>query len=179
MDHFGRFFVLVMALLVTGCQSPEPTNILGQAGQGKLLCVNPDAATKTCSALSTFSQSWTGTVTETTEMLLPRRENITIQISSLAEVNGSQMCGRLGEGDIRSSIIRVKGSELPPAEHAAATGELVAIMGPLFGRLSCEELRMEYGHLKKFANIEGISMAPPVKMVAWVKSDEGYKVAPR
>lgn len=179
MHRYGRIFAFSAALLLTGCEPPEPTDILGQAGEDKLLCTTPDPATKTCSAISSFDRSWTGAVTEMTEVLLPTGEGITIAISTPTQVEGNRACGILGEGDVRGSIIRVKGSEMPPVQHAEATGQLVAVMQPFFGRLACDELRMEYGLLKNFASIEGINAAMPAKTVAWVPRDAGYKVAAR
>lgn len=179
MRRYGWTYAFSAALLLTGCEPAEPTDILGQAGEDKLLCINPDAATKTCSAISSFDRSWTGAVTETTEVLLPTGENITIAISSPTQVEGNRACGILGEGSVRDGIIRVKGSVMPPVQHAEATGQLVAVMQPMFGRRACDELRMEYGLLKNFASIEGIDAAMPAKTVAWVPRDAGYKVAAR
>ncbi len=172
---------MIVAALMLAATAPAAadTAIYDQSTAGKLLCSNPDAATKTCSAISSYVSGKNGTFVETSEVLLPAARPITLELRLPAQIKGSVICGVMGEADLRKGRVRIDGSPLPPAQNAAALGKLVEKLKPMFGRQVCEEIRVEEGRLMKYGQAERVDIKLPGKPVRWISEADGYKVGPR
>lgn len=171
--------MIFVSLLLTAATPSMDTNILVQLSAGKMLCSNPDVEAKTCSAIASYVQRENGAVVETSEVLLSFEQELTLEATSAAYIEGSMVCGIVNEAELRKGIVRSKGSPLPPKQNAAMLNKLAEKLRPMEGRKVCEELRVEGGSLMKYGWAEGIDANVLGKPVRWISSDEGYKVAPR
>lgn len=176
----GGLFMLTTALLILAGANVQPdVDILAQSKSGKMLCSNPDAATKSCSSISSFKVSADGSVTETTEILLTPEPPITFTMSIATEVTRGSNCGVMTLDDLRRGQVRANGEALPPDRNAFVLERLEKSMGSLAGKKVCDALQLENDNLVKYGQVEGVDIKLPAKPVMWVSPSDGYTVAPR
>ena len=171
--------MMILFLLAAVATGSSDAAIQPQLTSGKMLCSNPDEASKTCSSIASYAAGKDGTLTETSELLLPAPQPLTLELSASVEVKGSVICGTMTETDLKKGRVRINGSLLPPDQNAAAMSKLSERLKPMVGREVCEELRVEDGQLMKFGQAERVDIKLPGKHVRWISKDEGYKVGSR
>ena len=171
-------FGLLLFFLASGSVTSD-TDIMAQVKSNKVLCSNPDEATKTCSAIASYILAKNGILTETAEILISPDQPITLEMSSVVSVDGAVNCGALTLPEMQKGRLRLNGRLLPPDRNEAALSRLLERLAPMAGRKSCEELRIKSGQLFKFGQVDRIDLKLPEKPVKWVSLDEGFRVAPR
>src|SRR5690349_13412780 len=132
--------MIVASLALAAATPASDTAILAQLNAGKMLCSNPSAATRTCSAIASYAADKGGNFVETTEILLPVGQPLTLQLSAIAHINGSTICGKLNETDLQKALVRINGAPLPPEQNAAVLSKLMEKLRPMAGHQVCEEL---------------------------------------
>ena len=167
-----------LLLLMSGSAIAE-NDIMAQIRANKALCSNPDEAAKTCSTIASYARADDGVLTETAEILISPNQPITLEMSSVVNVDGAVNCGALTLAEMQKGRIRLNGTLLPPERNEAALKALLEKLAPMADRKSCEELRIEAGQLVKFGQVDRIDLKLPGKPVRWVGRDEGFRVAPR
>lgn len=170
--------ISAIVLMLAGAAVAD-LDILAQSKSGKLICVNPDLATKTCSSVSSYSVSDDGSVIETTEVLLTPDQPLTLTMSIETKIDGSSICGVMKLEDLKRGIVRMNGAAIPPDRSALVLQRLEASMGSLAGREVCDALRIESNGLVKYGQVDRVDIKLPGKPVTWISSTEGFKVAPR
>ena len=170
--------LLALTLLLIATNGPAATDVSAQSRLGKILCVNPNVATKTCSSIISYKPGPDGTLIETGEVLISPDQPITLEIASAAKVEGGAICGAVELADMQQGKLRMNGTLLPLDRNAAALSKLIERMKPMAGRKACEGLRVENGQLMKYGQVERIDINLPGKPVRWINPSEGYRVAP-
>lgn len=170
-------FSIVVSLAGAGVQGE--VDVLAQSKSGKVLCSNPEASSRRCSSIASYTTSPDGAIIETTEVLLAPDRAITLTMSIGTQVAGGSICGLMTSEDLRRGQVRVDGEALPPDRNALALERLEASMGSLVGKRLCDAIRIENSGLVKYGQVEGVDIKLPGKPVAWVSLNDGYKVAPR
>lgn len=171
--------MLPLVLIATAAVAmPLETDVLAQSISGKMLCTNPDTATKTCSTIDRFFKAEDGSISNVGEILISPDQAVTLEISTIVEIDNGSVCGEMALSDLEKGRLRVNGTPLSPERNAAGMSKLIEKLKPLAGRKVCEALRLEGGRLFKYGQIERIDINLPGKPVRWVAVDEGYKVAP-
>lgn len=171
--------IIAAFLILAGASVQADIDVLAQSKSGKVLCSNPDAATKTCSSIASYNASADGSVIETTEVLLTPDQPITLTMSIGTEVAGGSICGVMTLDDLRRGQVRANGEALQPDRNALVLERLETSMGSLAGKRVCDAIRIENQGLVKYGQVEGVDIKLPGKPVMWVSTKEGYKVAPR
>jgi hypothetical protein len=171
-------FIAMILLAATGAAPPE-TDTLAQIQAGKILCVNPDAATKTCSTITSYTLRETKTFLETGEVLISPDQPVTFKMSMLVDVRGASICGTPLITDFQKGTVSVDGAPLPPDRNEAAITKLVETLKPMAGRQVCEAIQLDGGKLMKYGQVERVDLKLPGKPVGWISPREGYRVAPR
>jgi hypothetical protein len=171
--------IIASLILAAGTPVSSDTAILAQLSAGKMLCSNPDAATKTCSAIASYAAGKNGAFVETSEVLLPVGQPLTLQLSVAAQVKGSTICAVMNEADLQKGVVRINGSPLPLEQNVAVLSKLIEKLKPMAGREVCEELRVEDGRLMKYGRAERVDINLPGKPVRWINDADGYKVGTR
>lgn len=171
--------LLAILLLSAAADVTPETDVLGQANAGKVLCVNPDAKTKTCSTIDTFVVAQDGSVIDMGELLIATDQPLTLEVSSVVHIENATICGSMELADLKEGRVRLNGQLVSPDRNAAVLNIFVERLKPLAGRRVCEVLRLEDGQLRKFGQVERVDINLPAKPVQWVSPTEGYKVAPR
>lgn len=170
--------MIVVAVLLAAASLGSPdTGVRTQVDAGKMLCSNPDEASKTCSAIASYARTPDGSFIETTQLVLPAAQPLTLQLSARAEIKGSLVCGVLSEADLKNGVVRIDGAALPADQNAAALNKLAERLRPMVDRQICEELRVEDGRLMKYGQAERVDIKLPGKPVRWISRADGYRVA--
>ena len=167
-----------MALAAASSPSAA-TDVVAQSRAGKVMCVNPDPATKTCSSIISYKPQDDGSLVETGEVLISPDQALTFEMSATARPKGGAICGAVALADMQKGILRMNGTPFPPDRNEAALDRLIERLKPMVGREACEVLRIAGGDLKKYAQIERVDLELPGKPVSWIRPEDGYRVAPR
>ena len=171
--------LLAVVLSIASTGSVSTTDVLAQVRAGKLLCVNPDEKSKTCSTIDTFVISENGKVIDGSELLISADRQMTVEVSSVVHVEYATICGSIELTDLQGGQVRLDGRLLPPDRNAAVLSVFVERLRPLAGRSVCEVLRLEDGQLKKFGQVDRVDIGLPGKPLRWISPEEGFRVAPR
>lgn len=171
-------FIALLLLAATSSGAPE-TDVVAQVRAGKMLCSNPDTATKTCSTIASYTRREDGTFVEKGEVLISPDQPITLGMSMVVRVDGDAICGTMELTDLQKAAVRVDGMPLPPDRNEAALSKLIEKLKPMAGRKVCEGLQVEDGQLMKYGQVERVDLKLPGKPVSWISPAEGYRVAPR
>lgn len=171
--------MFALLLILASGSAGAGTDIMAQIRANKVLCSNPDEATKTCSTITSYTIAEDGVITETAELLLSPNQPVTLEMSSIVKVDGAVNCGALTLQEMQKGRLRLNGTLLPLDRNEAALRGIVDKMAPMAGRKSCEELRIEDGQLFKYGQVERVDIKLPGKPVKWVALDERFRVAPR
>lgn len=170
---------MLALLLALAATIPVETDILVQVKAGKMLCSNPDPASKTCSTIDRLAVRADGVLLDSGETLLVPNQPITLETTSIVHIKAGAMCGVIDMADFQKGIVRANGTAVPPERNAMVLAKLSQVFQPLAGQETCEGLRMENGQLIKVAQVERMDLPLPGKAVRWIGPDEGYRVAPR
>ena len=170
---------MIALLLALAAASPAETDILAQVKAGKVLCSNPDPASKTCSTIDRLALRTDGALLDSGETLLVPNQAVTLETTSIVRIKSGAMCGVIDMADFQKGIVRANGTAVPPERNAAVLAKLSKVFEPLAGQETCEGLRVENGHLTKVAQVERMDLPLPGKAASWIGPDEGYRVAPR
>jgi hypothetical protein len=171
-------FVAIL-LLAAATSVPSQTDVIAQVRAGKMLCSNPDPAKKTCSTIDTYAVGENGAFINTGEILFSADQQLTLETSSIVQIEKGTICGVMALADLQKGKIRFNGTLLPPDRNALVLDKIIERLSPLAGRKACEALRVEDGQLMKYGQVEGIDINLPGKPVSWITAADGYKVAPR
>ncbi len=169
--------LLVLALLLAVTDGPSETDAAAQSQLGKLLCVNPDVRTKTCSSIVSYKPSSDGFLIEKGEVLIAPEQGITLEMTTLVKEEGGALCGAVQLTEMQKGIVRVNGTPLPAERNSAVVATLLERLTPLAGKKACEVLRMQGGQLMKFGQVEQVDLKLPGKSVKWIDPTEGFRVA--
>lgn len=171
--------LLAILLMAAAADAAPETDVLAQARAGRVLCVNPDPKSKTCSTIDTFVIAKDGAVTDVGELLIAADQPLTLEVASTVQIDTALICGSMELADLKAGRVRFEGQPVSPDRNAAVLDVFVERLKPLAGRRVCEVLRLEDGQLRKFGQVGRVDVALPGKPVQWVSPTEGYKVAPR
>ena len=170
--------ITAVLLILAAPMIQADVDILARSKSGKVLCSNPDAATKSCSSMTSFDISADGSVSETTEVLLTTDQPLTLTMSIAAQVTAGSNCGTMTLEDLRRGQVRMGGQAIPTDRNTLVLERLEQSMAQLAGKTICEAIRLESTGLVKYGQVEGIDIKLPGKPVMWVSPIDGYKVKP-
>lgn len=171
--------IFISLILAAATPTASDTVVLTQLNAGKMLCLDPDTATKTCSEISSYAAGKGGAFVESSEFHLRLRQPLTFELSNVVQITGPFICGVLSEAGLQQGRIRIRGSLLPPDRNALILGKLIEHWKPMIGRQVCQELRVENDRLMAFGLVDQVDSKLPGKPARWIKPDDGYNVGPR
>ncbi|WP_156424769.1 hypothetical protein [Novosphingobium fuchskuhlense] len=173
------FFVLGILAAAASSANVPADDALANITAGHLLCSNPDATTRTCTTIDTYSLAADGTITDAGELMISETPLISLTTTAIVHIENGAICGTMREADLLNGKVRLNGELLPTDRNAAVVAKLVEKYGSMFGRQACETVSLIDGKLLKFGQIERVDIKLPGKPVKWVAAGDGYKVGPR
>lgn len=153
-------------------------NPIAPALAGKLECSFPNAASRTCKALASYSGSAQfGYGSEGIMYLGPTPAGpATMRISASAHIKGDTICSFLDKKDLMQAKISVGGDTV--AMDEAAFNQIAQAMEPMLGKEICQRyVAAGSGIVGKFT-VNGRYDPALDTPIAWVAPTDGYHVGP-
>jgi len=172
---------MLMSILLLAAAPAALPDLLAEANKGKILCVLPDDASKTCAAIARYAARGKGVWQETTELLLMPGQPISLETSVLMRLDGKALCATMTPAFAARGTVRFAGTPLPPARQSDALARIAEQLAPLMGKKVCDSFLLSDGKLIRHTAFNGIP-APTLnndRPVKWIAADAGYAVAPR
>lgn len=163
---------MVLALAATDAWDP-----LAPAATGKVLCISPDAARKTCAAIGAFTRLADGAIDNRSVVLLGKSPLMVMEThSQLSLKPGGAVCGPITRHDLDIASFKINGAPASEAQTERLRARLIQQMTPLFGHEACVIYRPAGDHLAAQTTDNGEPQGPPATVI-WV-SEADYQVAP-
>jgi hypothetical protein len=169
-------FEIVLAAAAVAASTE--TDVLANVQAGRMICSNPDDATHTCSTISKYQVLDDRSLLETSEILFSPDQPISFEVQAHITLKNGAICGAMLKADLDKGIVRVSGRPIAADKNQAVLAKLDEEFAPLYGRQTCEVIRIEGGRLLKFGQMDGVDIPLPPKPVRWISPDDGFKVAP-
>lgn len=168
-------FALLLALAGPAGQDVDP---LAQARDGRMQCVAPDSARRTCRSLvrytlrgdSEFDALVSGLVSTEPVAILEYRTSGTVQDGAI--------CSVIRPIDLRDGRITKDGAPLAPAIEAQVRARVMNAAQPLAGHKRCYRQRFDGHEYQSDVTIDGLLRPEMSQRSIWVGPDDGYAVAP-
>ena len=170
--------MLLFSLLAAASLAAGDDDVLANVQAGLMICSNPDEASKTCSTISRYELQSDGSLLETSEILFAPAQAISLEVKAHINLKGGAICGAMLKSDLDDGVVKLNGAPIPEDRNKAVLAKLDQQFAPLFGRQTCEMLRVENGQLLKFGQMDGVDTPLPPKPVRWISATDGFKVAP-
>lgn len=170
--------MLLLSMLAAVSVTTADVDVLANVKAGRMICSSPDDASKTCSTISRYELQTDGSLLETSEVLFAPTQAISLEVKARITLKNGAICGAMLQSDLDHGIVRIGGNPIPDDKNKAVLAKLDEKFAMLFGRQTCEMLRIENGQLLKFGQMEGVDIPLPPKPVRWIAASDGFKVAP-
>lgn len=169
---------MLMSVLLLATAPARLSDLLAEAIKGKILCVLPDDASKTCAAIARYTAQGRGAWQETAELLLMPGQPISLETSLLMRLDGNALCTTMTPDFVVKGTVRFAGTPLPPDRQSDALARIAEQLTPLMGKKVCDSFLLADGKMIRHTEFNGTPAPNMDKPVAWVASDAGYAVAP-
>jgi len=151
---------------------------LAPARAGKLECMGPNMAQKTCRAVAAYAFGADGSI-NSPSLLLIRAQPLTIMaVNSAVSIKAGALCGTAKAEDIDGSTILVDGRKLGDNDAAPLKAEIKAAYGPRLGKEICTVYVPSGDHFEAQSSIDGMPQPELTAQVIWVGPEDGFHVSP-
>jgi hypothetical protein len=164
---------LFLLLAVAAPQSADP---LAPAREGKLQCIRPDKAKKTCMGLATYVVRPDGTYDTTVTAMIAPAPLITMKTKSSGKVENGAVCGMIRKADYEAATFEMDGKPVDEATATAIRGQVLGAVAALDGKNGCSRERADGDVLTIDVTVDGTARPELSQKAIWVKADEGYKI---
>lgn len=167
--------ISALAILALSAAQADP---LAEARSGQLQCYKPDMTNKTCMALSGYSFTSSGQITNNADVLLSPQPLVVMRTSSPVFVKGEAVCGVMRTHDLDTAQILVNGAPLPEDKAAGVRSQLAAAFQPQIGKEICTTYAPAGDKLSAHVAVDGVANPAFDQQVVWVKPEDGFRVSP-
>ncbi|RYY35729.1 MAG: hypothetical protein EOP59_15170 [Sphingomonadales bacterium] len=165
--------MLEALLILAASATAQTADPLAQARAGKVQCVTPNDANKTCMGVTTYKVNADGSFeTETTLMIAPS-PLITMTVKAPGNVQGNALCGPVDKADFAAATILMDGQPANDAMAAAVRAQLSGAIAPMDGKMSCGT---EAADGTVTVTLDGVARPDMTLKTKWVSPSDGYKV---
>lgn len=163
----------IMLALTLLAQTADP---LAPAREGKLECVTPNPATKTCMAMSSYAAQPDGSWKTTTTVMIAPAPLTTMETTTVLRAEGDAVCGTVLEADFKAAKFVSGGTPLTAEQAAPISSQLLAAIAPLVGKKACSRMVPDGEAIKTEATLDGAPAPYLNQRLIWVKPSDGYRV---
>lgn len=161
--------LLILAASAAG-QTADP---LAEARAGKLQCVVPNEASKTCMGLVSYKINADGSFQSTAILMIAPQPLITMTVTSSGTVKGGALCGPVRKADFEAAPLMMGGQPVADAMAAAIRPQIIASVAAMDGKMSCGT---ETGDGTVTVTLDGVAHPEMTQKTKWVSPADGYKV---
>ncbi|RYD94005.1 MAG: hypothetical protein EOP61_22475 [Sphingomonadales bacterium] len=165
---------MLTALLILAASATGPSaDPLAQARAGKVQCVMPNEATKTCMGLTSYKINADGSFETTTTLLIAPQPLITMTVKSPGTVKDGALCGPVNKADFEAALIEMDGKPANDAVVSAVRGQMAGALAPMDGKMGCGT---EAPDGTVTVTLDGVAHPEMTQKTKWVNPGDGYKV---
>lgn len=164
---------LALALLapVQAEAVPDP---LAPAKAGRIRCVNPDRASRTCTTIVHYTLRGDGAFDALVTGVVNRDPLIVIEYSTFGQVRDGAVCNRVRPADFNAGKLSSNGTALSPALETNTRIKLLDALQPLAGHERCYRDAASGDELTVNVTIDGLLRPDMGQTAIWVLPEDGY-----
>ena len=173
-----RYISAVLMLSLPGaCIAQAEDDPWSPARAGKIECVNPDFARKTCDSMAVYHWNNDGTIISEDTSILIGMPGIVQSGRTEMTQQGSRMCVVLDARQIEATTFQRDGREVSPQEADGYRRSLLADYEPAFGRKLCADIS-PYGnqYIVQFT-VDGNELPSATARLAWIDAKDGFQLS--
>lgn len=172
---------LLLASLLAGQTAPAPApaaaDPLAPAREGRLRCLSPNAAKRTCASITQYKVQTDGSFDAKVTGIVSRNPQVLIQYSTFGFVENGAVCTMIRARDFETAKLLSNGLPLTGAADRDMRLELQGSVQPLAGKKRCYQDRAdEGGDLRAMVTLDGVAQPQLSQAVTWVLPGDGYAV---
>lgn len=164
---------LILLIAAAGAQATDP---LTPARQGKIQCVGPNKANKTCKGTSTYTVHADGSYESVTIAMINPVPLITMEVRSKGKIEGNQLCGPLLKSDYEKATFQMDGKPTDDATATMIRTQVAAAIAPMDGKKGCATETPEGDVIALNVTLDGEAKPELSQKAIWVSPSEGYKL---
>jgi hypothetical protein len=168
---------LASALAALTLQAPDP---LAPARDGKLLCITPNVAAKSCNAISSYAWGADGAILSETRSIINAAPMIVLVSRTPVTMRGDLECSSTAGYAGQIAAVEVDGQPLA-GEQLDGVRQMIA--GQLSAALGEGEMCSSWGHpgadgvIDYTVTMDGTPKPELAGAALWIGADEGWRVA--
>lgn len=164
---------LALALLapLQGDAVPDP---LAPAKAGRIRCINPDRANRSCSTIVHYTLRGDGAFDALVTGVVNRDPLIVLEYSTFGQVRDGAVCNRVRPADFNTGKLTSNGTALSPALEANTRLKLQETLQPLAGHERCYRDMASGDELTVNVTMDGILRPEMAQSAIWVLPEDGY-----
>ncbi|NLS26519.1 hypothetical protein S2M10_15020 [Sphingomonas sp. S2M10] len=163
---------LVIALLAP-VQADAATDPLTPARAGRIRCIDPDRAARTCGTIVHYTLRGDGAFDAQVTGVVNREPLIILEYSTFGQVRDGAVCSRIRPADFNAGKLTSNGTALSPALETNTRLKLMDALQPLAGHERCYR-DAGAGELTVNVTIDGLLRPEMSQSAIWVLPEDGY-----
>jgi hypothetical protein len=166
--------LLALALaLLAPVQAEAVPDPLAPAKVGRIRCIDPDRASRTCGTIVRYTLRGDGNFDALVTGVVNRDPLIVLEYSTFGQVREGAVCSRIRPADFNAGKLSSNGAPLSPALETNTRLKLLETLQPLAGHERCyrdaggDELTVN-------VTIDGLLRPDMTQSAIWVLPEDGY-----
>ena len=147
------------------------------ARTGKIECVNPDFASKTCDSMAVYHWNHDGTIISEDTSILIGIPGIVQSSRTEVTLQGSRMCVVPDARRIEATTFQRDGREVSPQEADGYRRSLLAAYEPAFGRKLCVDISPYGNQYIVQITVDGNELPSATARLAWIDAKDGFHLS--
>ncbi|WP_010543540.1 hypothetical protein [Sphingomonas elodea] len=164
---------LALALLAP-VQGDAVSDPLAPARAGRIRCIDPDRASRTCGTIVHYTLRGDGAFDALVTGIVNRDPMIVIEYSTFGQVRDGAVCSRIRPADFNAGKLTSNGTALSPALEANTRLKLLQTLQPLAGHERCYRDTTSGDELSVNVTVDGILRPDMAQGAIWVLPEDGY-----
>ncbi|MHA6719353.1 hypothetical protein ACX40Y_07845 [Sphingomonas sp. RS6] len=167
---------MLVALLagVAPLQDQTVADPLAPARAGRIRCIDPDRAARTCRTIVRYTTRAGGGFDAMVTGVVSRDPTILIEYSTFGQVRDGAVCSRIRPVDFRDGRLTSNGAPLTPVLAQSTRDNLMLALQPLAGKERCYRETMSGDEIAVSVTIDGIVQSDMSQTAIWVMPEDGY-----
>jgi hypothetical protein len=151
---------------------------LGPASEGQAQCFVPNAATKTCQLIATYSRDGAGVIQNQATVLLTRDPPITMTTSAPVQIHEGRVCGVVRAEDFAGATFTISGQGADATQTADLRLHVAQGMKAVINHEVCQAYVKAGAAWVAKAYIDDTAKPEGDEAFIWVPAGTIWKVAP-
>lgn len=166
-------------LLIVAPHLPQTEDPLAPAREGKIRCVSPNMALKTCQSMVRYTVRGTDGFDAVVTGIIEREPVVLLRYSTFGRAEGGGVCSMVRLRDFETGQLMKGGSPLNRADEQAVRIRLLDAIQPLTGKKRCYLDRPSeagQGPITSVVTVDGMVRPELQQTVIWVSPKDDFQL---